>query len=63
MDFVGWKTRGVAQRYVGLQPSATGALERAGPQSGAPLDVEARYAAAIELPLQHGFKDKFAAFK
>lgn len=58
MNSVGWKTRGIAQRYVGPQPSVPGVLT----QSGGP-EVETRYAAAISLPLEAGFEDEFAAFK
>lgn len=63
MEVVGWKTRGVAQRYVGPHPSVSGALKPSGDRSGASLNVEARYEAAIGLPLQAGFEEQFSAFK
>ena len=63
MDFVGWKTRSVAQRYVGPQPSAVAARQRSGGPAATPLEVEARYNAADGLPLQDGFEERFAAFQ
>ena len=63
MDFVGWKSRGVAQRYVGARMSAPGGVTHSADRPVTSLDVESRYAAAIALPLQEGFEDQFAALK
>lgn len=63
MEMVGWKTRRIAQRYVGPQSSGAPTVPHTGVQPGTPIEVETRYAEADSFPLRHGFEDQFAAFK
>ena len=62
MAHVGWKTKSVARRYVGPQPSVAGVPPPSGRQPASRLPQEARYQAAIDLPLQTDFEKHFAAF-
>lgn len=63
MELVGWKTRGIAQRYVGARPSTVGATQRSRDRSESQHETETRYKETIDLPLQDGFTERFSAFK
>ena len=64
MTFVGWKSRTIAHRYIGVGLSTQGGEQpgKGRRANGSRYEREQDYQKATELPLQEGFAEHFSAF-